>query len=217
MTLDADPGRAVSVDLDVPDDAVWAYVLQLVVASAGAAPAVAVRCSARGCSRVLGRAGQTPAGPLFSATWPVEDTLPVVTVVGGRRLRPRGQIAHLATGVVAQSGPEPAPTRPEGFFAPLAVPACLPQVAVPLYVRCPRHGDAVLERDHVLAALRGGRQTVVAPTALPFMDYTTQRTDGLPHQTVTSTTTYRTTGDPLQLADVHEWLRQHDGSRWDSA
>jgi hypothetical protein len=57
----------VSIDLDSVAPEVWAYTRALVEASVDARPALTMRC--RACDALLGRAGVTSAGPLFTSSW----------------------------------------------------------------------------------------------------------------------------------------------------
>lgn len=108
-----------------------------------------VRC--RHCGGRLAQAWLTESGPVFCSSWPSDDRFPVLVTDGTRRLS------------------RPASRWREGQREPWEVHGCIALLAEPdrpdLMVRCPKHGDAVLDRDEVLRRLRRGDAAWKVPVA----------------------------------------------------
>lgn len=183
------------VNLDSADPEVWAYTLRLIEASSTAKPSLTIRC--RACQAELGHAGITSAGPLFTSSWKVELDLPFSVQVGNRVLN-RGEAlrrdkAERERTLVATSGPPIDFTGVDGLFAALAIPPDLPQAYTPLYVRCAKHGDAVLDRTVVNDALRGKVPILKVSMSLPLQDVSPQRHDDVPGEVKHASETRRQT------------------------
>lgn len=162
------------VDLRVSDPAVWAYVCQL-QHEAAVGRILAVRCAA--CNTKLGEAANTAHGPGFAAWWRDYVPQPWAVIVDGHKLTDRETMQHTlkrAEYVEGDWGKEPC-----GYFAPLAIPPELPHEYVPLLVRCVRHGDAILNRGAVLAALRSTRRGMKVRMSGTRFEIIRQQIDGL--------------------------------------
>lgn len=131
--------------LDAEDDAVWARTMDALKASRDVAPTLTLRCSVASCGATLARVGIVPEfGPLFTSSWPANVDMPIA--VDGARLNRRQAYRRAGSDAKAREDVD-------GSVA-LLVPGATGDVAEPvLFVRCVRHGDAVLALDDVLGWL----------------------------------------------------------------
>lgn len=183
-----------NIDLDNMAPEVWAYTRTLVEASADVKPSLTVRCCDP-CGALLAHAGVTSLGPLFTSSWKVDLVLPFSIQVG-RRVLNRGEAvrwdkAERERTLETTSGPPMDHSGRDGLFAALAIPPGLPQTYTPLYVRCAKHGDAVLDRVVVIEALRGKAPVLKVSTGLPLQHVAPQRHDDLPGKVTHSSETRR--------------------------
>jgi len=184
-----------TIDLDNMAAETWAYTLTLFAASANTTPALKVIC--RSCQSTLGYAGTTSIGPLFTSSWKVDLVLPFSIQVG-RRVLNRGEAvrwdkAERERTLETTSGRPIDWTGLDCLIAPLAIPPDLPQTYPPLYVRCAKHGDAVLDRGVVIDALRRKVPVLKVPVSLPLRPVALQRHDDLPGKVTHSSETRRET------------------------
>jgi hypothetical protein len=129
------------IRLEADDPQVRALTVKAFADSAGRKPSLAIRCAK--CGALLAHAGWTKFGPLFTSSWTVESK----KLTGETR-----QVDRMST-LIEQSG-APIGEEQHGVIALLAPPPALSQDHPDLLVRCSNHGDAVLDRQHVLTWLR---------------------------------------------------------------
>lgn len=163
-----------TIDLRVRDPRVWEYVCKLQHADA-VGRILEIRCAT--CNTKLGEAANTPHGPGFAAWW--RDWQPDVhsVSVNGRQLSPRETRRYLVNSAEEVEGDWG--KEPQGYFAPLAIPPKIAQEYVPLLVRCVAHGDTILNRLEVLAALRRDWSSVAVRVERCRFDVSPQQVDDL--------------------------------------
>jgi hypothetical protein len=131
-------------------------------------PPLRVQC--KRCGSQLGWGGDTPGGPLFTSSWLVNPPGPTVIKINGRALSPKAANRWVDEHeeLRKRSGrPLRAPIR-HGVRALLT-----PGLAdyPDLLVRCPKHGDQVLDRGEVLGWIRqAAYQPFVAKVVLTQRD-----------------------------------------------
>ena len=133
-----------------------------------------VRCRAGGDSS---GAGETPHGPLFIAVWRV-PALGTIAFNGEhlakRQERGAWKSMRAARGR-RQLGPDAADEGVETSIGLLALLVSLPSEYPDFMVRCPDHGDAVVDRLEVLTRLRSGDRSMKVDTSFPRCAYTKPR------------------------------------------
>lgn len=179
------------VDLNVVDDDAWRHICALQHEVKSTRPTLTVTCGT--CGAALAHAGPVPTGHLWSARWETVEEFGVEVRVSGEAQKPRSAARRAGFDREIAAGQD-------GYFADLAVPDGSAK-AVPLYVRCSRHGDAVLSRDEVLGALRSGRPRLKVRVATPFATYVAQRIDGLDATVSTQRYTATIKGDAMTIPE----------------
>jgi hypothetical protein len=146
-------------------------------------PALTFKC--KRCGKKLAFAGQTEHGPLFVSTWMV----PIMSgvVLNGKHLTAREVRKESADNIVFERGRQDF-EEPHGTLALFELPGGMAQDYPDLLVRCSKHGDAVLERETVLAFLCEAPNR--APTrqvevTLPKLEYRRPRQDDVETQVAT--------------------------------
>lgn len=135
-----------------------------------------IRCTK--CGVFMGALVSTRRGPLFTSTWKTEPPLvgEVVYVnesTGERRtLTRRGAIRFRdKTSVVVEGEPLDDHGR-DGVIALLALPPGTPDDYPALLLRCPDHGDVVVDRTDALAVIRRpDSEPWRVRTSKPFTEY----------------------------------------------
>lgn len=142
-----------------------------VAASSKVTPTLTVRCSQ--CKGSVGHAAMTSAGPFFTSSWTVQDALGFEVVVGGRTLNRRQAVRYRdqQLPVATSSGSPIANEHVDGLHALLALPPGVGDDYPALLVRCDKHGDAVLDRLELLAALRRDEPSFLAALSWPLTPY----------------------------------------------
>lgn len=155
--------------INAEDVDVWRRTCAAFLDCQGKKEALTVKC--RRCGRLLGAAGSTDYGPLFTSWWTVDLPLSFETYVDGRKLSRGEALRHRDrdSPVTERSGPPIRDEGNEGVVALLELPPEMAQEYPDLMVRCADHGDAVLARVEVLNAL-GGPPLRVKPR-LPRLAY----------------------------------------------
>lgn len=205
-----------TINLHVDDPAVWRYICALQHEEAvGQIMAVqCAECANRRRTTKLGLAANTAQGPGFAASWADWEVEWGEVHVSGRKLGARETLSHLLDSATTVTG-DWGKTR-EGYFAALAIPPELTQEYVPLLVRCPRHGDALLNRDAVVAGLRRQQRVFLArPAGGVRLDVVPQQVEGLRHgeRKHASLTTTFGAGQGLPLEEFKAWYAAQPGGR----
>ena len=199
-----------TIDLRVTDPEVWGYICRLQHAEA-IGRILQIRCGQ--CNAKLGCAANTAHGPGFASSWADWNFDLGEVHIDGERLRGREALRYVLDGADEVSG-DWGKTR-YGFFAALAIPTDLPQEYVPLLVRCTTHGDAVLNRDDVLGALRKGwRALSVAVTDESYVEVTPQQTDGLASESKSARLVHTIgAGQGMPVDEFRAWYAAQAGGR----
>lgn len=146
-------------------------------ASSTVKPTLTVRCQK--CQGVLGHAGYTDVGPLWTASWTTDpDPIPEMDVLTEQgKLTGRGKARHLKSSTFIHfQGDDPGLERGrDGYVALLALPPCVADDYPDLYVRCVDHGDVVLDRLELLEHLRRHKSLWKVQTSYPLHEI-----DGIP-------------------------------------
>jgi hypothetical protein len=138
------------IRLQADDPGVLALTRTALEQSRHLTPALTIRCV--DCRAVLAHAGYTPTGPLFTSTW--RYALPADMNLNGQPLNRRRQHrVEQELGAEVEGAEDIDGTT--GVIALLALPAGMPPDYPDLAVRCPRHGDLLLDRLEALERLRG--------------------------------------------------------------
>jgi hypothetical protein len=160
------------VRLDPATEEVRRLTDRAMAASATVKPTLTVRCSQ--CHTAVGYAAMTSAGALFTSSWEVELPLGFDVIANGEKLNRRQaqRFRNRREVVTARSGPPITETGTDGVVALLALPPGVAEDYPALLVRCKDHGDAVLSRVDVLAAVRDAKPSYRAVLSWPATAYT---------------------------------------------
>lgn len=135
-----------------------------------------IRCSK--CGVFMGVLGSTERGPLFHSTWKTEPPLAgeVIYVnesTGERRTLTRRHAIRFRDKISMVIEGEPiGDDGRDGVIALLALPPGTPDDYPALLLRCPDHGDAVVDRIEALAVIRRpDSEPWRVGTSKPFTEY----------------------------------------------
>lgn len=138
--------------LEVQSDEVWNLTLQAMACAheLGAKHTLEIRCAAGGrCGQLLAVAGEVPGyGPLFTSRWMVPVQSPI-TYKGASMSERRARRLLAQSDNVTVTG-EPLLEVPTGAIG--LIGDGLDEYP-DLLVRCPKHGDHLVDRGEVLAML----------------------------------------------------------------
>lgn len=186
-----------TIDVDIHNDQVWSWILNLFELAKADPSAAQVKIVCGTCGSRLAKARPTTRGPIFVSSWEM----------GHVQRRDTARVLA-ALPAIEKSGQDIANVRGRnGYLAALALPPELPQVYPPLLVRCPEHGDAILNRSELVQSVRRNQKRLKATVMPPFHEVTTQRTDGLPKERSVSRQSHQLGSGAVPLAQFNDWWR----------
>ncbi len=177
---------------------------ELIRRALGSKPNDQVRLRCADCGTKIGKVADTPHGALFTSSWRVEIAETERVKVDGRELLPRERARFDKAHLPVESGPQPDRVEVHGSLAMLAA-----ESSSDLLVRCPEHGDAVLDRLELLKMLRTpkGKRNSRITVSSPGWEYLSPDVSGLGGEpTVTVTRHSPIVGEAMSMDDMRAWL-----------
>jgi hypothetical protein len=186
----------------------------LALQDANAIPDPPLRLLCRKCGAQLAQAGDTAHGPLFTSTWEYEPELGHVVTVNGRTLNRRETIAWREANETLAYREGSAMTSPLAHGVRALLTPGLSDYP-DLLVRCTKDGDAVLNRDDVLAwireaALKPMRKKVAV--AKPFSAYRHPQPTAGPSAPSRQREVWRPKFDSMTIEEYEQRKSARDGA-----
>lgn len=157
-----------TIRLDPATDKVWRLTEAARVASLSVKPTLRIRCDR--CRIVVAQAANVPGhGPFLTSSWPVPRVFGPLDMTG-EQITVRQALRHADRFGASVETSHPDHLHGDdidGMWALLSLPAGVPDDYPDLFVRCADHGNAVLDRERVVRALRDARVKDVAVAMAP--------------------------------------------------